>query len=49
MSDNYTAVIIDDETLAREITKRYLAGHNNISLSAECSNGFDAIKKIWST
>ena len=46
MSVNYTAVIIDDETLAREITKKYLANHENISVSAECSNGFDAIKKI---
>ena len=46
MSVNYTAVIIDDETLAREITKKYLADHKEISVSAECSNGFDAIKKI---
>ena len=46
MSDNYTAVIIDDETLAREITKKYLADNKEISVSAECSNGFDAIKKI---
>src|ERR1035438_10188507 len=46
MSDNYTAVIIDDETLAREITKKYLDGHKEISVSAACSNGFDAIKKI---
>jgi len=46
MSVNYTAIIIDDETLAREITKKYLANHENISVSAECSNGFYAIKKI---
>ena len=46
MSVNYTAIIIDDETLAREITKKYLANHKDISVSAECSNGFDAIKKI---
>jgi len=46
MSDTYTAVIIDDETLAREIIKSYLADHNEISILAECSNGFDGIKKI---
>jgi two-component system LytT family response regulator len=46
MSDNYTAIIIDDETLAREITKKYLSNHKEITVSAECSNGFDAIKKI---
>ena len=46
MSDNFTSIIVDDETLAREITKKYLSEHNEISISAECSNGFDAIKKI---
>ena len=46
MSDTYTAIIIDDENLAREITKKYLADHGEISVSAECTNGFDAIKKI---
>jgi two-component system, LytTR family, response regulator len=46
MSNTYTAIIIDDETLAREITKKYLADHKEISISAECTNGFDAIKKI---
>jgi two-component system, LytTR family, response regulator len=46
MSDHYRAVIIDDETLAREITKKYLSDNNNISVAAECSNGFEAIKTI---
>jgi len=39
-------IIIDDENLAREIIKRYLADHEDIFLSAECSNGFDGIKQI---
>jgi two-component system LytT family response regulator len=46
MSNNYTAIIIDDETLAREITKNYLSDTSMISITAECSNGFDGIKKI---
>jgi len=46
MSDTYTAIIIDDETLAREIIKNYLSDHNEITISAECTNGFDGIKKI---
>lgn len=46
MSNSYTAVIIDDETLAREIIKNYLADHTEIHISAECANGFDGIKKI---
>ena len=40
------AVIIDDEKLAREIIKGYLKNNPNIEVIAECSNGFDGIKKI---
>ncbi|MCU0345264.1 MAG: response regulator, partial [Ignavibacterium sp.] len=40
------AIIIDDEKLAREITKGYLKNHPEVEIAAECSNGFDAIKKI---
>jgi two-component system LytT family response regulator len=46
MEDKITAIIIDDEKLAREITKGYLAKHSNIEILSECSNGFDAVKKI---
>jgi two-component system, LytTR family, response regulator len=46
MSDKIRAIVIDDEKLAREITKCYLAKHQEIEIVAECSNGFDAIKKI---
>jgi len=41
-----TTIIIDDEKLAREITKGYLKNHPEVEILAECSNGFDAIKKI---
>ena len=46
MSDKIKVIIIDDEKLAREITKGYLSKHAEIEIIAECSNGFDAIKKI---
>jgi len=46
MSDKIRTIIIDDEKLAREITKGYLSKHTEINIIAECSNGFDAIKKI---
>lgn len=46
MDDKIRTIIIDDEKLAREITKGYLAKHPEIEIIAECSNGFDAIKKI---
>ena len=44
--NNITAIIVDDEKLAREITKNYLAEFSEIEVLAECGNGFDAIKKI---
>ncbi len=40
------AIIIDDEKLAREIIKGYLKENPDIEIAAECSNGFDGIKKI---
>ena len=42
----YKTIIVDDEKLAREIIKKYLSEFNDFELAAECSNGFDAIKKI---
>jgi two-component system LytT family response regulator len=46
MSEKIRTIVIDDERLAREITKGYLSKHPQIEIIAECSNGFDAIKKI---
>jgi len=46
MSDKIRTIVIDDENLAREITKGYLSKHPEVEIIAECSNGFDAIKKI---
>jgi len=46
MSNKIRTIIIDDEQLARSITKGYLSKHSEIEIIAECSNGFDAIKKI---
>ncbi|MHC1739412.1 MAG: LytR/AlgR family response regulator transcription factor [Ignavibacteriaceae bacterium] len=40
------AIIVDDESLAREIIKKYLLGFPEISLVAECSNGFEGVKAI---
>ena len=46
MDAKIRAIIIDDETLGRDIIKNYLAKHDHIDLLAECSNGFDALKQI---
>ena len=45
MSEIIKAIIIDDEKLAREIIKKYLDNFPQIQLLAECSNGFEALKK----
>jgi two-component system, LytTR family, response regulator len=46
MKNRISAIIIDDETLARELIKRYTGHHPNVEVIFECSNGFEAIKKI---
>ncbi len=40
------ALIIDDESLAREIVKKYINDHGGLELLGESSNGFDGLKKI---
>jgi two-component system LytT family response regulator len=46
MDKKITAIIIDDESLGRQIVSKYLSGHNEIEILAECSNGFEGVKKI---
>ncbi|MGE5398959.1 MAG: LytR/AlgR family response regulator transcription factor [Ignavibacteriales bacterium] len=40
------AIIIDDESLAREVIKQYLASFPEIQIVGECSNGFEGVKFI---
>jgi two-component system LytT family response regulator len=46
MDKKIKALIIDDETPARELIKNYLAGKPDIDIIGECENGFDALKAI---
>lgn len=46
MSSKIKAIIIDDEPLARSIVLKYLSAYPDIEIAAECSNGFEGIKKI---
>ena len=46
MKNKITAIVIDDETLARELIKKFISHHQDIEIVSECSNGFEAIKKI---
>ncbi len=39
-------VIIDDEQLAIDIIRNYLAPHSDIEIIAACSNGFEGLKVI---
>jgi len=43
---NTTCLIIDDEKLARELLREYLAAFPQIDILGECSKGSEAIEKI---
>ena len=40
------AVIVDDEELARQVLREFLATHSEIEVIAECANGFEALKVV---
>ncbi|MGE5814047.1 MAG: LytR/AlgR family response regulator transcription factor [Acidobacteriota bacterium] len=40
------AIVVDDEWPARMVLKEYLAAHADVSVVAECSNGFEAVKAV---
>lgn len=42
----YTAIIIDDEELARKVILKYLEKHPEIKVLEECENGFTGLKAI---
>lgn len=46
MNNKITALIIDDEKLARDIIKKYLEQNDEIKILGECTNGFEGIKSI---
>ena len=46
MPDKIKVLIIDDESLARELVKKYLADITDIEIAGECENGFEALKMI---
>ncbi|HTW64199.1 MAG TPA: response regulator [Bryobacteraceae bacterium] len=41
-----TAVIVDDEALARSLLREYSASSPGVEIVAECANGFEAVKAI---
>jgi two-component system LytT family response regulator len=43
---NLTAVIVDDEELARALLREYAGSSGGIEIVAECANGFEAVKAV---
>jgi two-component system, LytTR family, response regulator len=41
-----TAVIVDDEELARQVVREMLKKHPEIEVVGECANGFEAVKTV---
>ena len=41
-----TAIIVDDEALARQVLREYLGTLGGVDVIAECANGFDAVKAV---
>jgi len=39
-------IIVDDEALARAVVREYLMQHGDVTIVAECSNGFEAVKAV---
>ncbi len=46
MHDKLKIVIVDDEAPARELLKSYLSRLEDVEVTAECENGFEAMKAI---
>lgn len=46
MSDKLRTIIVEDEELARNLMKSFLASNDKIEIIAECENGFEGVKQI---
>lgn len=46
MTKMVRTLIVDDEALARRLSKEYLRQHHDIEIIGECDNGFDAVQAI---
>ena len=46
MTNKYSAIIVDDEELARRVIREYLSQHQIIEVAGESENGFEAARLI---
>ncbi|TNE43114.1 MAG: response regulator [Deltaproteobacteria bacterium] len=44
--ERYTALVVDDEELARHLLREMLGEHPEVEVVAECANGFEAVKAV---
>jgi two-component system LytT family response regulator len=42
--ESYRVLVVDDEALARDVLREMLAAHPEVSVAAECADGFEAVK-----
>jgi two-component system LytT family response regulator len=40
------SVLVDDEPLARDVLREYLAAEDDFEIVAECTNGFEAVRAV---
>jgi two-component system, LytTR family, response regulator len=45
-SSRLTAIVVDDEELARAVLREMLKKHPEIEVLGECANGFEAVKMV---
>ena len=43
------AVIVDDESLARQVIRKYIESRDDIEIAGECSDGFECLKFLSSS
>jgi len=46
MPDRIRVLIVDDESLARDLVRKYLEDIPGVEITGECENGFDALKSV---
>jgi len=46
MPDKIRVIIIDDESLARDLVRKYLESIPGVEIAGECANGFEALKMV---
>jgi len=46
LNKKITAIIVDDEQLARDSVREHLKRHPEIEITGECGNGFEAVKLV---